>query len=1152
MKHHTRITALLLGASLLFSGLSATLPAAAETSNTSQGSAFEVLAPQAAPDLTASETAALSPATLLSYLLEQPLTHEEKVWLESEGAVSLPSTLSLTYDSTIPHAAVSVTFDPQGVPTVTAKPYTGVTKGTVWTPVTVLCGDVLFPLSIGEDGQYTAKLNGITDALVTVTVQYEAVLTFASEDLQVLQNAAYHRGQEILSAKQSYEAAARAHAEATAVYREAMKQYRAELSLYQAYETEKKQYDARLVAYEAYLAAMETYKARLTAYEAYLAEKAVYDKAYAEYTDFIQNPSAYEKKYLAYHAYLTNMEKVRLQLTYMDSCFIGDSQGNVLHGTLNGPTVATVVARQDELVAVGCDAQDIANADSATATLIHLLNGYPTEGDDPQRYAYYIRHYAEFRDNVTLLYTSLSRLYTNDTVPDILQMQGKKERYWQFVAQLYALSCALEDGVSFDRSWSIAEGKLTELLDDCFILTDANTAAPLTAYPTAVDPVTPPSDVKKPTEPSVVSRPYEPAKVEKPTPPAEVVKPTLPQSPGAAPVEPLFSAAEDALAQAVKNHTLTLRQASLRAIPYTVSLAVGTSAANGETPVACFYNADGMTLLFSVLADSEGKVSMPTETPSRPSQSGYAYTFSGWINDQGQVYGQETDHAVIQQNTCFYAVYASEKEHFTVTWDVDGTLIQETCAFGEIPVFDGTPQKAADEANVYEFIGWSPAVTPVSDHITYTAVFAAFPRVYTITWQVGDEVTSDTYDAGELPAYAGLPGLPMDGRYRYVFQGWTPEITPAAEDQTYMAVFEAVDLTEGVDGITVSEDEHGVTVSRNDGDAWRFPTKHLLAYAAEKHSPLTFAQGSFSLTFGTESVLTLASLQAEQMTLDITNQHGLVIRLLNQGGQEILECAHVQVRLTATLPTGYAARLTDENGHILSATSTEESTLIADLSPLTAYRFEQGYPIQTQLTVEGQAGDVGGLCLPQSDLAQAGNTVTLTVTPAPGYGIHAVIVRDHWGAVLPSSDSGNGHFTFTMPEGNVTVTADFVQLEYTVSFMSGGHLIASGIYRYGDTPTVPPAPIRESDGTYSYTFTGWSPTVTAVMGDAVYEASFLAVPLGSVDSVEESVMGLLQLFLLGFGVFAVTCAGILVPYLIVSKKKSVTAEVETEITESEN
>ena len=155
MKHHTRITALLLGASLLFSGLSATLPAAAETSNTNQGSAFEVLAPQAAPDLTASETAALSPATLLSYLLEQPLTHEEKVWLESEGAVSLPSTLSLTYDSTIPHAAVSVTFDPQGVPTVTAKPYTGVTKGTVWTPVTVLCGDVLFPLSIGEDGQYS-------------------------------------------------------------------------------------------------------------------------------------------------------------------------------------------------------------------------------------------------------------------------------------------------------------------------------------------------------------------------------------------------------------------------------------------------------------------------------------------------------------------------------------------------------------------------------------------------------------------------------------------------------------------------------------------------------------------------------------------------------------------------------------------------------------------------------------------------------------------------------------------------------------------------------------------------------------------------------------------------------------------------------------
>ena len=61
--------------------------------------------------------------------------------------------------------------------------------------------------------------------------------------------------------------------------------------------------------------------------------------------------------------------------------------------------------------------------------------------------------------------------------------------------------------------------------------------------------------------------------------------------------------------------------------------------------------------------------------------------------------------------------------------------------------------------------------------------------------------------------------------------------------------------------------------------------------------------------------------------------------------------------------------------------------------------------------------------------AKAGATVTITATPDEGYAVGTVTVTDRFGNAVRVTENSDGTYTFTMPNGQVTVTATFVQVE---------------------------------------------------------------------------------------------------------------------------
>ncbi|MBR2616859.1 MAG: InlB B-repeat-containing protein [Clostridia bacterium] len=75
---------------------------------------------------------------------------------------------------------------------------------------------------------------------------------------------------------------------------------------------------------------------------------------------------------------------------------------------------------------------------------------------------------------------------------------------------------------------------------------------------------------------------------------------------------------------------------------------------------------------------------------------------------------------------------------YTITWqNWDGTLLySEDYVYYDFPIYDEYepfPEREEDERYTYEFIGWSPVISSVHQDQTYTAIYKAIPKQYTVT-----------------------------------------------------------------------------------------------------------------------------------------------------------------------------------------------------------------------------------------------------------------------------------------------------------------------------------------------------------------------------------------------------------------------------------
>ncbi len=512
------------------------------------------------------------------------------------------------------------------------------------------------------------------------------------------------------------------------------------------------------------------------------------------------------------------------------------------------------------------------------------------------------------------------------------------------------------------------------------------------------------------------------------------------------------------------------------------------------------------------------------EAPAKEATAQYSYTFAGWTPAISKVTG----------DAAYTAVFKAAERSYTVIWvNWDGAeLSKETCLYGTTPAYKGaTPARPATAENTFSFTGWSPAIAPVKGDVTYKAQFSSTGQTYTVTWKMDDgtELGKETYAYGDMPGH-DKPSKPATAQYTYTFKGWTPELKAVSGDATYTAVFKAVERSYTVTWLNWDGAELGKeTCLYGATPAYKGATP---ARPATEQYTFSFTGWSPDITAVTGDVTYKAQFKQTENTYTVTWK--------SDDGTELGKETYTYGEMPAHEAPVKAA--TEQYSYTFTGWSPALKAVTSDATYTAVFKaVERTYTViwknwdGSELAKETYAYGITpiykGVTPAREATAQFSYTFTgwsPAVVSVKGDAAYTAVFKETANSytVTWKMDDGSelgketyaygsmpshaapvkeetAQYTYTFEgwtpalkavSGDATYTAVFkaVERSYTVIWLNwDGTELAKETYAYGTKPEYKGAtPAREATAQFSYTFTGWSPAITAVKGDVTYKAQF--------------------------------------------------------------
>ena len=153
-----------------------------------------------------------------------------------------------------------------------------------------------------------------------------------------------------------------------------------------------------------------------------------------------------------------------------------------------------------------------------------------------------------------------------------------------------------------------------------------------------------------------------------------------------------------------------------------------------------------------------------------------------------------------------------------------------------------------------------------------------------------------------------------------------------------------------------------------------------------------------------------------------------------KNGNTVLDVANVTSGETYTLP---AALPNQGYNHFVGwsdGTTTYDANTPVKIEKDTTFTAVWSYMPPANPNYKITIGDMeNGTVTANPTAAKAGATVTLTPVPDEGYALSTLTVTDRFGDAVRVTENSDGTYTFTMPNGQVTVNATFVETEEPVA-----------------------------------------------------------------------------------------------------------------------
>ena len=478
-----------------------------------------------------------------------------------------------------------------------------------------------------------------------------------------------------------------------------------------------------------------------------------------------------------------------------------------------------------------------------------------------------------------------------------------------------------------------------------------------------------------------------------------------------------------------------------------------------------------------VLEDLE--YNTPLTAPSNFRKKGF--TFLGW--------DPEVPPTVPAHDMTFVAQW--ERNHYTVTWDIEGETTEVDYAYDDVINKPADPSKTG-----YTFTGWSPAVPermPAED-VTYTAQFAINQYTMTFILDNGEDniVIKQDYNtvltAPEAPTKTG-----------FTFKGWDleiPEVIPAA-NMTFTAQWErnSYTVTWVVDGqsksVTLLYDTPIVQPTDPEKEGYTF-----LGWTPAVPDRMPAEDVTYTAMFGINTYAIVYIINGEEVHRDSLN-YGQPISLWTYQPDEDHQFngwkCDLEEGVYTTVPahdvyfwddltnfwtiTAYSSD--EEKGTVTGGGKYVEGTLVTlTAKPNEGYQFVSWSDETTE----------------NPYVFASTNHVTLTATFAPksynmtfvlDNGLDDVVIPQLYNTDLTGPDNVEKEgFTFlgwnpalpeTVPATDMTFTAMWERNNYNLTWVVDGVSTVSSV-AFDSYITVPEDPVKEG-----FSFTGWYPAVPEKM-----------------------------------------------------------------------
>ena len=292
----------------------------------------------------------------------------------------------------------------------------------------------------------------------------------------------------------------------------------------------------------------------------------------------------------------------------------------------------------------------------------------------------------------------------------------------------------------------------------------------------------------------------------------------------------------------------------------------------------------------------------------------------------------------------------------------------------------------------------------------------AFP---TYTTSVTEERTGETNWVGSgAQDYDVIRFKQVNSNYKVVAQGWMDLANPSAGFDSASAE-NKVDLEDGTyyDYTLYLQPTH-----------YTVKAGHKLALVLFTYQP---GMASYSEAYGYtfQNAETYAEIPVNSLyTLHYAaGANGTVTADQADGAQ--LE-ANSLVTLTAAADSGYDFSGWTVNGAAVAGGATKTFTINSNTTITANFTVHHsssggGSSSGSSTTVSASKSDNGSVSIDKTS-ASKGSTVTVTVKAKDGYKLDKLTITDAKGKTVDVTKKSDGKYTFTMPEGKVTVTPTFV------------------------------------------------------------------------------------------------------------------------------